>query len=458
LQTLNIRQEPRRAAVAGAIAGFLVGITGMLVPHTLFWGEAQLQNLIDKGRSPLPIFGRGDDPTADLTAWAFCLLDPDKGRSRYSLGCSALIGASKILTTGLSLGTGIIGGHFWGPLFTGCIASHFFTDFADMVGKNFGVNPIVGTYPCVAILCTMGASHVVTFRAHTSIMLILTLTISAFTPEDATAGFAAGNYSAVFPLLVVAVYVSLMISRDFVKFYPAQRCRGDIMALPEALCEPGKAGAPMFTYYSDDEDESHITGSHSGSSDAEDSDELSNEGGNEDRGKIHSRTNAFESIDHVDNDANKADTWNVPEQETDHVDLYGDNKTEFPTGMSSSRLDRLLSAPLPERVPIKAQQNHRRVRSACESQALAVDLAAPSPGHRRSRTTHSPGVHSPGSSSESGRDLGRVYSFGEILDFQPSLLDQARARASSRHHVSSRRARSHPKSPAHTHSPGRTVD
>ena len=311
----------------------------------------------------------------------------------------------------------------------------------------------------------MGASHVVTFRAHTSIMLILTLTISAFTPEDSTAGFAAGNYSAVFPLLVVAVYVSLMVSRDFVKFYPAQRCRGDIMALPEALCEPGKAGAPMFTYYSEDEDESYLTGSHNDSADAEDSDvnldELSNGFGNEDRDQIEKGANAVESIDHSDNDATKTDVLDGSEQGADDVDLYGDNQTAFPTGMSSSRLDRLLSAPLPERVPIRAQHNHRRVRSACESQSLIVDLEAPVPGHRRSRTTHAPGPHglsnSPSSATESGRDVGRVYSFGEILDFQPSLLDQARARASSLHHVSRRRARSQPKSPARTHS-SKTVD
>jgi hypothetical protein len=86
----------------------------------------------------------------------------------------------------------------------------------------------------------MGSTHVVTFRAHIAIILILTLTIDAFNPEDdAAAGIkVAGDYSAVFPLLTVAVFVSCQISRRVV-FYEKQRSRGDIMATPEVLCEPG---------------------------------------------------------------------------------------------------------------------------------------------------------------------------------------------------------------------------
>lgn len=86
----------------------------------------------------------------------------------------------------------------------------------------------------------MGSTHVVTFRAHIAIILILTLTIDAFNPEgDGAAGVkVAGDYSAVFPLLTVAVFVSCQISRGIV-FYEKQRSRGDIMATPEVLCEPG---------------------------------------------------------------------------------------------------------------------------------------------------------------------------------------------------------------------------
>lgn len=42
-QLTTISSEPKRAAVAGMVAGAIVGIICMFVPHSLFWGEAQLQ-------------------------------------------------------------------------------------------------------------------------------------------------------------------------------------------------------------------------------------------------------------------------------------------------------------------------------------------------------------------------------------------------------------------------------
>jgi hypothetical protein len=142
--------------------------------------------MIDKGRTPLPIFGRGDEATAALTANAFCMIDsedPEAIKAGFGIGCSLLITFFKIVVTGLSLGTGIIGGHFWGPLFSGCVASHFLVDFTLFLQEKIGIGGRLAAYPCVAILCTMGSTHVVTFRAHTAIMLILTLTISAFDPN-----------------------------------------------------------------------------------------------------------------------------------------------------------------------------------------------------------------------------------------------------------------------------------
>ena len=116
-----IPHEPTRAGISGALAGLAVGVTGMFIPHVMFWGEAQLQNLIDKGRTPLPIFGHGDEPTAGLIALGYCLTDEEStGDARgFSLGCAATITLAKIFVTGLSLGTGIVGGHFWVRLF-GC--------------------------------------------------------------------------------------------------------------------------------------------------------------------------------------------------------------------------------------------------------------------------------------------------------------------------------------------------
>ena len=255
-----IADEPKRAAVVGALAGFVVGVICIFVPHVMFWGEAQLQSMIDKGRTPLPVFGAKGTPTSSLTAYAVCMPDFENDLG-FSMGCSALIAVSKIFVTGMSLGTGIIAGHFWGPLFTGCIASHFFTDFVNLVSRHIGFGASLSAYPCVAILCVMGATHVVTFRAHLAIMLILTLTISAF--DNGASTGTGGDFSAVFPLLVVSVFVSLMLTRRTV-FYGAQRSRGDIMAIGEVLCEPNKEGAPLVLDYeynhSDEEDDGSVEG------------------------------------------------------------------------------------------------------------------------------------------------------------------------------------------------------
>jgi H+/Cl- antiporter ClcA len=250
-------QEAHRAALAGALAGFLCGWVAIFVPHTLFWGEAQLQSLIDKGRTPLPVIGQTGSPTVDMTALGYCLIDPmDPAaiKAGFSVGCAALISISKTFVIGLSLGTGIIGGHFWGPLFVGCAASHFFSDVVHLVSSWTGVGASLASYPCVVILCTMGAAHVVNFRAHTAIMLILTLTISAFSPEDGNPYFAiAGDYSAVFPLLVISVFISMIISRDMI-FYKEQRNRGDILAVPQVLCEPGMEGEPLVANFDSDDE------------------------------------------------------------------------------------------------------------------------------------------------------------------------------------------------------------
>lgn len=85
---------PRRTAASGALAGFLVGITCMFIPHVMFWGEAQLQTLIDKGRTPLPVFGRDEEPSAGLVALSYCVVtntdsNTDHSGSQFTLGCSA---------------------------------------------------------------------------------------------------------------------------------------------------------------------------------------------------------------------------------------------------------------------------------------------------------------------------------------------------------------------------------
>lgn len=199
--------------------------------------------MIDRGMTPLPVFGYDDEPTAILTAYGYCLEDPSDERMRvkgFDLSCCGIIALTKIFVVGLSLGTGVCGGHFWAPLFVGCAASHFFTDVMANLSEFIGYGSQLSAYPCLAVLCIMGGTHVVTFRAQLAIVLVLTLSIKSFTNGEKLHQVN-GDYSAIFPLLVVACFIPLWLTKK-VTFYAKQCYRGDITVIPEVLCEPNKAG------------------------------------------------------------------------------------------------------------------------------------------------------------------------------------------------------------------------
>jgi len=482
---LTIPDEKVRATVAGTLAGAITGVICMFVPHCLFWGEDQLQSLIDKGRTPLPVFGRDSEPTAGLTHWGLCMIDPndlEAIQAGFTVKCSALISIAKIVVTGLSIGTGVIGGHFWGPLFVGCCASHLFTDICSVVTAWTGVDLGLASYPCVAILCVMGSAHVVTYRAHMSIMLILTLTISAFDPEEDVSGnyAVAGDYSAVFPLLVVSVFVSLMVSRQTV-FYNTQRSRGDIMAVPEVLCEPGMEGRPLVYGYDDvsydisdvDWDDTEEEGSLVPSQDAE-------FGRSDGDGRVKSRLTtdnltqddieaefeqqtraivpAFQDQQPISSQASPLSSIKTTPEghalhplrvETNLSAVWEGEKPQHnvgETGLSSSRLDELLGLPLEVEKPVTKltpRARHRRIQSApvhpkenAAHKAVVEDIGErlkdrslkqrdPSPSGNRERSNSSTG------GGGSRRNLLRITSYGELAEHQPSLMEQARIRAAS---------------------------
>ena len=445
-----IKDKKKRAALAGFVAGGLVGLIGMFLPHTMFWGEAQLQNLIDKGRTPLPIFTTGIDPTAGLTALSMCIIDPKDHLAilqGFGIGCSFLITFAKIVVVGLSLGTGIIGGHFWGPLFCGCSAAHLFTDISLGLSKHYGIGGNLSAYPCVAILCTMGSAHVVTYRAHMAIMLILTLTISTFNPQNETDGVGvvgvSGDYSAVFPLLVVSVFVALMVSRSFV-FYGAQRSRGDILAIPEVLCEPGMKGRPAVIEYVD-------------GGDNDDFDDDEDDGGYAyvvsttkaptSQGNVHVNIAGADyeatPVDPVEDTPTQLEIeWGFAqtnaalaesrkrsttgeEEETNRI-----KEGQSPSGepLSLTRLDELLKEPL-ETSMESQQSKHRRFHSAPD---IAPEPPAESRSPKRTVVGNRERADSASSSvSNRRKHMLRINSYGEIHDHQPSLMDQARERSAS---------------------------
>ena len=512
--SLGIPHEPTRAAVAGTLAGLVVGITCMFVPIVTFWGEAQLQSLIDKGRTPLPVFGEEDEGTKHLIAYGYCLIDPKDPKAvaaGFSISCAALIASAKIFVVGISLGTGIIAGTFWGPLFVGCAGSHLLTDLAIMMQRQLGFGAGLATYPCgtylcmmneysnacimfshfricglasVSILCIMGACHVVTFRAHMAIMLILTLTISAFDEGNSTGSYTTGDYSAVMPLLVVSVFVSLMLSRGTV-FYSAQRSRGDIMALPAVLCEPGKAGAPMIVEHlpdgssvGDSEDFMSLVGDESMTSSEErrqrtmnlNHDDIEKEFVHRQKASL-SRSDSESSekvlkskssnqtpepdspkkqhpVPPPDQVLTDGRTKNLVVEVTDRPAIGRIWSSEQDFDLPSKRLEELLSKPLEPRFRPGDAGEHRRVHSApIYGEASERDLSPPKDPRSRRRSEHirtgsiggepnrkrSSSVSSSRATTPTNGRLVRVTSYGEFSDFQPSLLDQARARASSMH-------------------------
>jgi len=489
----SIRYEPLRAFVVGIIAGGLTGLICMFLPHNLFWGEAQLQTIIDNGRTPLPVFGEGDEPTAMLTAYGYCMIDPEDEEAvaaGFSWQCMGMISFTKILTIGLSIGTGIIGGHFWGPLYTAAAGSRFFLDLMVMMTNRFGFGATLSTYPCVAILCIMGSAHVVTFRAHMAIMLILTLTISAFTPEDDSGAstkdeYVGGDYSAVFPLLVVSCFVSLMTTRSH-QFYKKQQCRGDIDPKPEVLCEPMKEGMPWLDshqLYGADYDSESWDGDEDGEYAEEDDVSSYSDGGASGAVLTKRPSGAGQETTQEDIEREFMQQQQKLMNPSGAFDAYGGqakpksdvtpstvgpspSETEAnssdPFGLlPSKRLDELLAAN-PDNASAagrpKSKRPHRRTTSDITGGVITITSAGggiPSgaPGNRvRSSSSDRRAVGGAGhkrsgsvdaktglarirTNSRDGRGtptgMARISSFGEVQEFQPSLMDQARRRASS---------------------------
>jgi hypothetical protein len=228
---------------------------------------------------------------------------------------------------------------------------------------------------------------------------ILTLTISSFDPEsDSTASSTTGDYSAVFPLLVIAVFVSLMASRDTI-VYGAQRSRGDITAVPEVLCRPGMDGSPLVVDY-----DRFINQSSS-----EDSDHPSVGFGQEETAEQF----AGEA------DKNVASIFQPPVA----VTVLDSGKA-----LSSERLDEILGI-------LQSQDTvsptHQRTHSA-PSNGQGDPLKLPTILSKQSTIdqTVEPRSRSNSAGSQKGL-LVRVSSFGDIQDLQPSLMEQARHRAAS---------------------------
>jgi len=434
--------------------------------------------LIDRGRTPLPVFGYDDDePTALLTAYGYCLINPEDDNTSAGFGtaCAGVITITKVLVIGLSLGTGIIGGHFWGPLFVGCAASHFFIDICDLCSGTFGFGSTISDYPCVAMLCIMGSAHVVTFRANMAIMLILTLSIKSFTAEFSNG--VSGDYSAIFPLLVVACFLSLQASKSFTTFYKQQRCRGDITAIAQVLCEANPDGSRSYEEddddYNDDGLEWKSTESTStsynnfvggsqftmgnmsldasdmgfddradGSSgvvhyDSQGTPSVSSKEGSiakqepkgQERGFTHKQPLVPNSQEHNQGSpfgVYKGNPFGVSKQRTGQISQERNQGSSF--GVSSLNID---SSEKKSGAQVQGRPTHRRAKSggACMTNLTTSTISRmqymKSDSEREIKMNEIIGVRS-------GASVCSVRSSGRIEDFSPSLLDQGRKSSETR--------------------------
>jgi len=109
----------------------------------------------------------------------------------------------------------------------------------------------------------------------------------------------------------------------------------------------------------------------------------------------------------------------------------------------SSRLDELLARPTEAPLGKDKRQSHRRICSASDASA-----SCPSESHHRTPTS----INRQGSINGQGSErlLVQVAAYGEISDYQPSLMDQARMRAASSVGMTHRRLPSLPNGARHS--------
>ena len=323
--------------------------------------------------------------------------------------------------------------------------------------------------------CVLFSRCIVSFRAHTAIMLILTLTISSFTAEDDSISIA-GDYSAVFPLLVISCFVSLMVSRQSIVFYKEQRSRGDITAVPEVLCEPGMEGRPLVHTYDAMDDEfdgdegdfanndptgpadvplSILTTSNAGKTNVR---SIAAELTQDDIEKAFKRENkqARGVYGSLDVEEKKPDPYKVV---LPPIQTGGDASSN--KGSAFSRLDELLSAPLdPDAAKLRTpspnslsdgakKKSHRRIQSApAVDPRMRLSLKMERKDSATRFDSRISGKSPTERSSRSNSIVMRVESFGELHEHQPPLLEQARLRAASRELIASPEDKKHRRSPS----------
>jgi hypothetical protein len=257
-------------------------------------------------------------------------------------------------------------------------------------------------------------------------------------------------------------------------FYGSQRSRGDIIAVPEVLCEPGMEGRPLVLDYDRMEDDSFSFGSRSGGSASRSrgSDvELARSNSAEQLNAPTVRTieeaitqddieRAFEDAARTarqgPGEMHKFDPPPPPAPQPEFLQTIADSlerdgsfdrrKEKIP--LSSRRLDELLSQPIELTRSRPTPPLHRRSQSApvyeppekiIEEDAVDIELEKTRRGLESIDSFRFDGARERSNSVSNRGSLVRINSFGEVQDHQPSLLDQARLRSATSDVVSRHR-------------------
>jgi hypothetical protein len=213
------------------------------------------------------------------------------------------------------------------------------------------------------------------------------------------------------------------------------------MAIGEVLCEPNKEGAPLvldYDYNEPDEDDygsvDSIVEEEPESGSAYQMSPLTVSHNNEtltlediERSFLEQqRLQQANTLPVVSNGIERGKASMTPPRHSRSNSQSGVT-TQASVELNSfapSRLDELLARPMETSLNKDKRKSHRRICSASDASA-----SCPSESHHRTPTS----LSREGSINKQGSErlLVQVAAYGEISDYQPSLMDQARMRAAS---------------------------
>ena len=203
--------------------GAAIGAVGVLFPHSLFWGDEQLQSIIDDGRTPLKWLWR----SSALDRFAVVKSEGEHISHEAALG----LALAKTLAIALSLGGAFPGGIIY-PLFVVGAAS-----------ARAMQRVVAHSRSSALTLCMMASTQSAVTRTPISTALILIVTARSF-DGDAGGSVRPAVMPVVFPLLVISVVIAMLVSNFFtpVRYYGKQRQRVGVKRLFKEREDHGGGG------------------------------------------------------------------------------------------------------------------------------------------------------------------------------------------------------------------------